>query len=490
MPGSRSIIRRITAGAIACSCLLIGVYSFSGLYSQANNTLDRNGRWTSTKARLGKGVVGAVAFLTTRVALQGNRLNLGAWSGFHEVIYNEKIDPRAVEFDFNLPERSYLVFIFNRDERGASAIRLSRSDLYDNAYLIVGKNGGFLGKDRITAGNIKSGGNHFKMLFGDGGFSVSINGMESYSRRMTILRPQSIGFRGGFENSFVDRLLISARNPAEDVRESFGNPRGFAEAFIPLFSLFLLMDLVLFALKKSAGLDAALFALVRLNFSLALLGTLLFAADFHYLSALYYPRFTRYYGFKNTIDPEKNILEKIDGKFHAPPAADTLRIMFIGSSQTWGAGAAADEETFVSLIEEKLNGPPRRSRRHYECVNAGIPGLKIKRLWELYEGNWLRLRPRLVVINLATNDRDTDPAAFSGYLEKFVSLNRSLGIKTLFVLEANSIQTLDAKVAEKRESMRRTASRDHIPVVDMNAYLARNDDAGFLWWDQVHLTSY
>jgi hypothetical protein len=28
------------------------------------------------------------------------------------------------------------------------------------------------------------------------------------------------------------------------------------------------------------------------------------------------------------------------------------------------------------------------------------------------------------------------------------------------------------------------------PIVDMQAYLAQNEDRGFLWWDSVHLTSF
>lgn len=38
--------------------------------------------------------------------------------------------------------------------------------------------------------------------------------------------------------------------------------------------------------------------------------------------------------------------------------------------------------------------------------------------------------------------------------------------------------------------MRRLGTELRVPLVDMHAHLRSSRDTGFLWWDQVHLTSY
>ena len=67
---------------------------------------------------------------------------------------------------------------------------------------------------------------------------------------------------------------------------------------------------------------------------------------------------------------------------------------------------------------------------------------------------------------------------------------RSIHSKTLFVLEANSPEV--DKIRDKHAIMRNISRQYHVPLLDLNGYLASDSvyDSGFLWWDLVHLSSY
>jgi len=167
-----------------------------------------------------------------------------------------------------------------------------------------------------------------------------------------------------------------------------------------------------------------------------------------------------------------------------PPLPGTTRILFVGSSQTWGAGARHQEDAFVARICSLLD---KDGGRH-ECINSGICGEWAPSLVGLYEKEWSRFRPQLVVVNLGNNDGD--PQAFGEALEELARFNRQRGIAMLFVMEANSTESDTTSLERKHGIMREVAARHQIRVADLHHYLAEHRDDGFLWWDFVHLTSF
>jgi lysophospholipase L1-like esterase len=86
--------------------------------------------------------------------------------------------------------------------------------------------------------------------------------------------------------------------------------------------------------------------------------------------------------------------------FEKPPG--TFRILGLGDSFTYGAGAAADA-TFLARLERALNERPGGHPR-VEVVNAGIPSFfpEAERLLLEHEG--LRFAPDLVVVGFVPND--------------------------------------------------------------------------------------
>ena len=121
----------ILAFLLAASSVLAGAEIF--LYSQ--NTLFLNGRWVSTKRTLEVTTRGSDSFLITRAALSRDRLDLGAWAGYNEVLYREPILPKRLNLRLRLEKDAYLNVLFNRTSSGFCAVRLSRRPDRASAFL-------------------------------------------------------------------------------------------------------------------------------------------------------------------------------------------------------------------------------------------------------------------------------------------------------------------------------------------------------------------
>ena len=74
----------------------------SELYLQRGNVLHDNPRWLSSKVELEKGVVAGATYVVTRRALAGNRLNLGSWFGYQEIVLRDSLSAASVAFDVHL----------------------------------------------------------------------------------------------------------------------------------------------------------------------------------------------------------------------------------------------------------------------------------------------------------------------------------------------------------------------------------------------------
>lgn len=165
---------------------------------------------------------------------------------------------------------------------------------------------------------------------------------------------------------------------------------------------------------------------------------------------------------------------------------ETYRVLFIGTSQTWGAGAKTREETFVKLIEKRLNEQADKPGK-FTCINAGVSGSDSTGLAEYYTNNWIKVRPIITIVNLSSND--TDEKAFYSNLQQFVRINEQNNIKTVFVVEANSPEESQEE-SGIHKIMKRVGKENNLLVIDLHKYLRGKYDDGLVWWDYVHLTSF
>lgn len=453
------------------------------------NTLHNNGEWLATKLELEKGVIGAVAYVLTRPALAMNVLNLGAWLGHQEVLLRRPVSPRRVEFDFRLEDGAYLVFVFNKHAGGFAGFRFSRNPRFESISFSATAAGRFLDRHPLEPDVLDDGWMHAVVEFREHDVVAGVDGEMVGRWEGIVVGDQRIGFRAGGVPACVDDVEIVGGDPSGNFRETFAGRARWARVFPAVAAALILLHgllLVFVVVTRRGGANAPrVFYLATLNALIIVGGGLYYLTDFFVLSHRYAPP-SDYRGYVSTIESPLEVLQRLRETYPATPADGTVRILFIGTSQTWGAGARTEDETFVRRIERALNEEGTSPGR-YECINAGISGTDSSDLLRYYREEWIHWDPRVVVINLGTNDMRPD--VLGSNLAEFLSLNRARGIRTLLVMEANSVEQARDHLLLNHEAMRHAAAEYPTPIVSMHTHLAGSCDAGFLWWDFVHLTS-
>ncbi len=528
--------RWLKASGALLLCAALGIVS-SLAWCYQGNTLNRNGKWVSTKAGLSYGVMGALHYVSSRQAVAQNRLNLGAWNGFQELTLNEPVSPKHLQFRYALEDGAYVAVIFNRGPHGYSGLRLSRHPLFPSAYFQADRSGRFTQKTVLDL-PATSGWHQLRLNFGGGKAEARLDGRRVWEGLENLTSSGLVSLKGSLKPAFVDDFRLEQTN-GDVLSDSFDN---FSEAgrYALSFSLFYLAALMTFVwiLRRRFQRPEAL-AEAYLGFAVAL-GVLLLAYSFDYLfwspaylkeevlakagqfkgwgrqkngalsqeflrsaAAVDYkepspfvelslygeksPHSSTHYAFYKGREarPEEITFGK------APAFSETktaFRTVFLGSSQTWGSGAMDSTETFVALWHSGLG--KCRPGRAFETMNLSRSSTRSGDLLDTYlkEDFYEKYHADLVVINLAFNDQ-TNLAGFEANLEKLVALNESIGATTVLAKEASS---LEKGIRLSYEAIDRVARAHGLKVLDLNGELNQPAvaDSGFLWWDQIHLTPY
>jgi len=437
---------------------------------------------------LQKGVMGGVAYFITPVALTENRLNLDPWFGYQEVLYRESLNPQEIDFDLLLPEGSCFSFIYNKTPHQFSGFRLSRDPFYPNLYFVAEDEGRFLKKESFETVNFKEI-NQVKILFEKNQIFLYLNGKLLKSVQENLASSFGMGFRGGVKPVSIDRVRIRLKKSDFILQEDFQNKSAFLFSFLMSLGIILGINLLLYFKQNKE----IFYSLLTLN-GVVLVGSVIFyIAFFSYLSQNYY--FEKYYfktvsflrQYKSTIETKKKIIDRLRKTYPLEISSNAYPVLFVGTSQTWGAGATLEKDSFVHRLEEKFN-QENHGGIHYEFINAGISGETAARLWEPYQKEWIQWNPKIVILNLSNNDQNS--SEFSKYIEAYVKLNQEKGIPTVLILEANARAQIKPHVGKNHQILRDLAKRHDLVLIDLHQCLLEHDDSGFLWWDFVHPTSY
>lgn len=471
---------------------------FAETYLLSRNTLENNGRWASTKRTLEMPIMGAESFMEKPQALARGRLDLSAWYGFQEVLFKQPLDAESVAFDFLLEPNSYLMFICGKDVASFSGIFLGGSAVLPNACIVVETNGRLLRASPLEIEHVRPDRwNHVELTTGREGLIFTLNEQQVGIGPLALNAIHAVGFRGCHRKVLIDNVVIRQPGRGFPVVERFCNRKHWAPVFGALLAAAVLGGALLIGVARALHAEPshALFSVAALHAVTAITGLMLYGYVLY--SQTCYPVGTQDDVLGNIEPMIVARCQEIQARYAPTPPPHAVRILFIGTSQTYGEGALRKEDTMVRVIERGLNaersGQEKPPPPYFECINAGIRGVHSSVLLYLYEKEWIHLKPQIVVINLSTNDARYRKISiytdFAGNLERFLALNEARGIQTVFVLEANAAECRPGDLALHGE-MRRIGHAHGIPLIELHRYLASKNAEGFLWWDSCHLTSF
>jgi len=468
---------------------LLAAWTLQTLALRLGNTLHANGRWESTKVGLERGILGAVSFLTTRTALHRDRLDLGVWHGFHELLLREPVAPGRFALSFRLREGGWLAAITAHDGARFEAVRLSRDPDFPSACLAGTAAGAFTSKQPLAAIDFDAGWQELALEREGSELAVRLNGETIGRCPAALSSPVRVGLRGSAADH-VEVVVVADAASGKTIHEDFANHRHAGAIFGGVLALLAALDAgVALALRRRGGAVAPALALAN-GVALACAGLALLA-DTAYFSRIH-PEQVHFEGYENRIEYEGQIVPRLAREYPLEPApAGVRRILVLGTSQTWGSGAARLEDVWVRRLEGWL-GETARAGERFELIDAGLPGEVSKKVRENLEEHFAAWQPELLLVNLGNNDRD--PALLARELERIARWSAERGIRVAFVPEPNCIESRNERslrgLREKHAAMREVAARLGIPLVEVHDALVAERDSGFLWWDRVHLTSY
>jgi lysophospholipase L1-like esterase len=198
-------------------------------------------------------------------------------------------------------------------------------------------------------------------------------------------------------------------------------------------------------------------------------------------------------GFTPQMEFEPDVLRRL--AVEAPGPAGATRVVFLGSSQTWGAGATRRADTFVACLGRMLEARRAPDAAPIKAINAGVVGYTTTTMAARYIAEISLLRPDVTVVDMGNNDPDAPQ--LGRQLDALAAFNEARGIRTVFILEANTLEGSPSDQPEdwgrlhrNHRAMRDVAARRGIAVIDLHHALLEHQDEGFIWWDKVHLTSF
>lgn len=92
-----------------------------------------------------------------------------------------------------------------------------------------------------------------------------------------------------------------------------------------------------------------------------------------------------------------------------PPAPDLRRIAVVGDSSTFGFGIARAEDTYASVLEQRLNGQPNARGLRYDVLNFGVGGYSSQQEAIVLRAKVVPLEPTFTILAYSLNDPEIEP---------------------------------------------------------------------------------
>ena len=476
---------RKAAGLSVIITLVLAAFFVATLISEQTNTLLLNGRWHSSKLDLERPAVGAVAFFTTRNALAGSKLNLGAWHGYNEVISKDAFEPFQLNLKFSLAENSDLSVQFARTESGYKAIRISALPEYGVSYVEVDRDGLITSQKKMADAAVLLSENKLQINFLNKEIEVYINQQKIGAVDNIENFTGQIGFRSQAEMTSVDNVSLKTLN-SSGFYENFSNKK-FFNYFIVSLLLFMALSAVFFLIYKLNQKSFFTHQLIYLNILIVVV--LLTAADRLYFSKQYVRAGNKFDSlmlginkaqFLDTVENADQVLKSVNDKIMTLPKHTRL-IALLGSSQTWGSGARYKDKSVGDFFDAEV----KAKFKNTSTINLGVPGA---RLHMMIRNLSLVLDKGITEVVLISGNNDSTSHRFEADLERLWFLTQKNNIKLHIVKEANYFKAPYPHLSTSHQILQNFANKHQLKIFDLHVYMAEKSKSAYLWWDIVHMT--
>lgn len=464
------------------------------VYLRYTNTLARHPQWQVSKTTLAHPGSDGPAFRDSTQPLAEHALNLSAWRGYHEVLLTKPYEWDTISVDFLPASNAYFYLIINKDSQTFQAVRISFSQMYRSAFITARYTGEFISEEPLSHVTYDSnqGWQNLTLRYQDPErtqLQIAVNNQTIATVNAPAVAHSQIGFRSGVTTIFIDN--VSVKNNQQIVfQETFDNYGHFWPMVISWYAALTVIEFLLwkFLITHASARKTAISIIFN-----GLIGIMILAIALVLARKFVLTRYPTEEKLIQSYISDYALLaqQKNDELFSSYPVKKptTKRIMFVGSSQIVGEGAAQKDEDVVSQFCNLLNQNPPVKGYTYECLSASLNGIYAPQLAVNFKSLWYQLQPDVVVLNVGNNDEGkTDPTLFQKTLEDFIKLSVDYQFKLVFVAEAVSLESVAH--LHNHEIMRTVAEENQIQFIDMNHYLSLQNQRGILWWDHVHMTSF
>jgi len=463
------------------------------------NRPDDHPLWTWTKAHHRVMPVGARPMLTGPQCFAGNRANMHIWHGFQEMVLLRPCDPSILCFRAKLSPGAALVVFLDRtrpiprpDDPPQLAVRLSSNPQTPSAWLMVDGEGRFSEKQIFS---LKSELTErcwipFSLCFTGDGITLYQEDTPVSNISRPLSGPRHFAFRGSFSGYFcaVDDINIWDREGNHLLSESFDRRDLFIFSWPLCFLIFFLPGVgVLYFICRCAAWQIPIIAgLILVQVTLLSTGM-----AFWYMSTrqrgsypLANPLISRDREFARRLIENKSRVVNDRCK----QKGVKRRIIFLGSSQTFGEGASEPEYAWVSRAHRQLQ--VQLSCPDLQVINLGIQGAVSSQLGDLYQQVAPVCVPELLCVSLVLNDNHRQTGDLEQSLERMIRTAESVGARVVLCSEALfPVMYCSERLQTYIEIIRTTAERHGLPYLNLGTAIG-NDDDGLRWWDVVHPTDY
>lgn len=481
MENNTSGLRRFFKRIITAQFILFNLFLATALvsayffYLSWINTLYRSNNWTSSKTRMEKGLMGAWSFMLTHRSLTYNHLDPGTWHGYQELFLQKNPEMGSVTFNFKLTDYSYFTVYISRQSDTLSGFRISNDPEYPSAFLKV-VDYRFIEKDPFRTAVIPGKWNSCSIRCDSDKVFFKINDTCIKTLPMPVEGKAVLGFRGSGRSTLLDDVRIRNHEGREVFYDDFGLKHSHRLIFSLIFIGLNLLYLLLFKFRKTILMVMIYLAAFTFSFSLF----------YQFYGQTLYPKkwMIKWQNKVTSIEEIKDVHRRLLDSYFTPDQQDKFKIILLGTSQTWGAGASSENRTFARRFEKELR--EYCHNQDISVMNAGVSGPNSSYILSFYKKYWIKVKPDFCIINLCNNDGGSPD--FKANLEEFVKLNSSRQIETVFIPEPAAIY--NDELIENHSIMKNVAEKYGISMVVMGPYLQEHHDDGFLWWDFIHLTDY